>query len=97
MQPAEIRDLLNDFWTEARLLIQESHLFLPAAPSSSKFWAARCSAILLLHHHLSGDFPAHLLVYTELQTDKVEVVVMPLWRLYACIQYDMESIRCVMI
>lgn len=68
---------MNDFWMEARFLIQESQLLLPGAFSSAKFRDARCSGILLSHHHLSGDLSAHLLlVYTELQSDKVEVVVM---------------------
>lgn len=43
VQPAEIRDLLDDFGSEAGRLIQEAQLFFPSALGSAKFRAARHS------------------------------------------------------
>lgn len=43
MQPAEIRDLLDDFGPEAGRLIQEVQPFFPGALSTAKFRAARHS------------------------------------------------------
>lgn len=67
MQPAEIRNLMDDFWLEAGPLIQESQLFFPGALCSAKFPAAGHSGILMSHCCLSGDLCAKLLFCTELQ------------------------------
>ena len=72
VQPAEIWDPLDDFWLEARLLIQEAKLFFPGALGGAELWHAGCRGI---HPHgcLSVDCPADLLlVCTELQSDKVK-------------------------
>lgn len=67
MQPAEIRDLLDDFWLEAGSLIQEAQLFLPGALSGAKFGTAGHGRFLMSHCCRSGVFSAKLLVCTELQ------------------------------
>lgn len=43
VQPAEIRDLLDDFGPEAGRLIQEVQPFFPGVLSTAKFRAARHS------------------------------------------------------
>lgn len=72
VQPAEVRDTLEDFWLEAGSLIQKTQLFFPVALSSAEFGAAWHGTILMWHCRLSGDLSAKLLVCTELQWGDAE-------------------------
>lgn len=67
MQPAEIRDLVDDFGLKAGPLIQESQLFFSGAVSSAKFRTTRHSRIPTWCCCLSGDLVAKLLVCPDLK------------------------------
>lgn len=75
MQPAEVWDLMDDFRLEARLLVQEPQLLLPAEIGRADFEALSLSRVLQPRSHLSADLCMNfLLICAKTRSDVLRYV-----------------------